>query len=214
MPLKLLEDDTVAASEEADLETTEDEELVQRCRAELPHDTRAFQLLVHRYEGLVFNTCAKMLGSVPDAEEVSQDVFLRVFHKLHQFEGRSSFKTWLFSIVYNQCLSRRKRLALQRGREVALETSLPEAPQELPDLTLADQQEKVREAINHLKPEDREVIVARFISDLSLEQIAELLQLKLSAAKMRLYRAMERFKEVYSQLPLENETSEKEVPSD
>ena len=71
---------------------------------------------MRRYEGIVFSTAMKMLGQVQEAEEVSQDTFLRVFHKIHQFEGRSTFKTWLFRVVCNFCLSRRKTLATQRER--------------------------------------------------------------------------------------------------
>jgi hypothetical protein len=52
-------------------------------------------------ESIVYNTSVKMIGSIQGAEEICQDTFLRVFHKLHQFEGRAAFKTWLFRIVYN-----------------------------------------------------------------------------------------------------------------
>ncbi|MCC6881519.1 MAG: sigma-70 family RNA polymerase sigma factor [Verrucomicrobiales bacterium] len=203
-----------STAEEEDVESSGDEELVGRCRNEIPHSTQSFQILVRKYEGIVFNTCAKVLGSFPDAEEVSQDVFIKIYHKLHQFEGRSSFKTWLFSIVYNQCLSRLKRLSRQRGREVLLDTQLVDTPEPPQDWGAAHQRERVQAAILQLKPEDREVIVARFISDLSLEQIAEVLDLKLSATKMRLYRAMERFKEVFSLLPDDADRNEQEVTHD
>ena len=93
-----------------------DETVVTRCQAELPDCLDSYRELVRRYEGLVFSTCMKMLGNIQEAEEVSQDAFLRVFHKLHQFEGRSAFKTWLFRIVYNLCLGRRKTLATRRER--------------------------------------------------------------------------------------------------
>ena len=98
------------------LEGEQDEQLVARCQAELPGTLDAYHELVRRYEGIVFSTAMKMLGQVQEAEEVSQDTFLRIFHKIHQFEGRSTFKTWLFRIVCNFCLSRRKTLATRRER--------------------------------------------------------------------------------------------------
>ena len=67
------------------------------CQDELPYKLDAYREIVRRYESIVYNPSVKMIGSVPDAEEVCQDAFLRVFHKLHQFEGRSAFKTWFVS---------------------------------------------------------------------------------------------------------------------
>ena len=182
-----------------------DEELVARCQAELPDHLDAYHELVRRYEGLVFGTCMKMLGNVQEAEEVSQDVFLRVFHKIHQFEGRSAFKTWLFRIVYNFCLSRRKVLATRRERMESVGeefTAEAEINNPLPTDALGAKgpSELVRETLGELRPEEQQIIVLRFISDLSLEQMSEVLDIGLSATKMRLYRAMEQFKTAYTTL--------------
>jgi len=188
---------------------TDDEELVARCQAELPDCLDAYQELVRRYEGLVFSTCMKMLGNIQEAEEVSQDAFLRVFHKLHQFEGRSAFKTWLFRIVYNFCLGRRKTLATRRermetvGEEITAEVEAIGAHAAAAGLVFDATHgpgEMVREALAGMRAEEQQIIVLRFISDLSLEQMAEVLDIGLSATKMRLYRAMEHFKEIYSDL--------------
>jgi len=191
--------------ETTNLETStsndEDAELVARCVAELPHCLDAYQELVTKYEGLVFGTCKKMLGSLQDAEEVTQDSFLRIFHKIHQFEGRSTFKTWMFRIVYNFCLTRRKKLAMTRERlEVVQENQSAKIAdsERLKPGGAMDRDENVREALGKLSEDDEKVICLRFVSDLSLEQMAEILDMKLSATKMRLYRAMEKFKVVYA----------------
>jgi len=183
------------------LRDDEDAELIARCLAELPGKTDAYYELLQKYEGMVYSTCYRMLGSRQEAEEACQDTFLRIFHKLYQFEGRSSFKTWMFRIACNFCMTRRRKLATKRGRENKVgdeivqnaEESKREALPGVPD----DNAEFVHEALREMKEDEREIITLRFISELSLEEMAEVLDLKLSATKMRLYRAMEKFKKVY-----------------
>ncbi len=202
--------DTTNQSTAHDALTDEaDETVVARCQAELPDCLDAYRELVRRYEGLVFSTCMKMLGNIQEAEEVSQDAFLRVFHKIHQFEGRSAFKTWLFRIVYNFCLGKRKALATRRERmesvneEITAEAEAISASASVAGAAFDASHgpgEMVREALAGMRPEEQQIIVIRFISDLSLDQMAEVLDIGLSATKMRLYRAMEHFKEIYSEL--------------
>lgn len=186
----------------------EDAELIEKCRAELPYNTNSYYQLVKKYEGMVYSTCYRMLGDPLEAEEASQDAFLRVFHKLHQFEGRSTFKTWLFRIVYNFCMTRRRKLATKRDREGIVGAELVRRTEEVhkeamgPD---SDNSEYVHKALEQLREDEREVITLRFISDLSLEEMSDVLNIKLSATKMRLYRAMDRFKQIYQNQEKERE---------
>ena len=137
----------------------------------------------------------KMLGNPQDAEEVCQDAFIQVFNKIHQFEGRSAFKTWLYRIVFNLCLNRRKSTATRRDRESqAGEQIVQEVETAQKAFFAATPDDRVQETLDRLREEDRKIILLRFASDLSLNDMAEFLDLKLSATKMRLYRAMEEFK--------------------
>ncbi|MDF1812017.1 MAG: sigma-70 family RNA polymerase sigma factor [Verrucomicrobiales bacterium] len=177
-----------------------DADLIARCKEELPHETAAYYELLKKYESMVYSTCYRMLGDKLEAEEATQDAFLRIFHKIHQFEGRSTFKTWMFRIVYNFCMTRRRKLATKREREETVGDEMIIRTKEEHRMAMGpdmDNSEYVHLALKELRDEDREIITLRFISDLSLEQIAEVLDAKLSATKMRLYRAMEKFKDVY-----------------
>ncbi|WP_372439631.1 RNA polymerase sigma factor SigX, partial [Pseudomonas aeruginosa] len=91
-----------------------DEELVERAHSELFHVTRAYEELMRRYQRTLFNVCARYLGNDRDADDVCQEVMLKVLYGLKNFEGKSKFKTWLYSITYNECITqyrteRRKR---------------------------------------------------------------------------------------------------------
>lgn len=194
----------LASRRVAGLENLSDEELVAKCQQELPHDLTHYREILRRYEGLVFNTCQRMLGTREDAQEVSQDALIQVFHKIKQFEGRAQFKTWLYKIVQNYCRNRIAKLARRReGRNAYEEHS---------DILIADSDESakkeelsehVQAALDKLKESDREIVVLKFMSGLTLQEIAEVTELGLSATKMRLYRALEAFKDAYDHLEKE-----------
>lgn len=189
----------VSPAEEAGVSQLSDEELVKLCQDQLPHDLEAYKELVKRYEGLVYNLCMKFLGSREDAEEVAQDSLLQVFHKIHQFQGRSAFKTWLYKIVHNYCRNRISKIIRKREVQEAYEDH---AKEDLPSANFegADSSEKsahIQEALNKLKPKEKEIIVYKFISGMTLQEISEVTGIGVSAAKMRYYRALESFKDAF-----------------
>ena len=198
----------VSSQDEIALEKISDEELVDLCKRQLPHDLEAFKELVKRYEGLVYNFCMKILGSPQDAEEVAQDSLLQVFHKIHQFQGRSTFKTWLYKIVHNYCRNRISKIIRKREVQEAYEEHVREeqpsdshgSPENV------DNKARIQEALNHLKPKEKEIITYKFMLGMTLQEISDTLGVGASAAKMRYYRALESFKESYErtgkQLPV------------
>lgn len=183
------------------MEGLSDDELVARCQAELPYNVTAYRELLRRHEPLVYRSCLKMLGSVQDAEEACQDSFLQVFHKIDQFEGRSAFKTWLYRIVYNRCIESRRRYARHNEKQAKLAKQMEqeEMTSEDPAMKL-NVTSKVHEAIAKMSGENRRLVTLRYVSGLSLQEIATVLDISLSATKMRLYRAQEKFKEIYTEL--------------
>ena len=172
-----------------------DDVLVALCKAELPYVTTAFEKLVRRYEPMVYRTCLRYLKSEDEAEEATQDVFVRLFFNIDRFGGRASFKTWLFRIVTNICASKYRSLRRTREQQQAyLEhvELIEQEVQSIDDLELVDG--PLINALDTLSAEDREILILRHVSDLSFQEISEVLELKLSASKMRLYRAEQRLR--------------------
>ena len=184
------------------LDQLSDAELVELCKKELPSDLTAYRELLIRYEGLVFNTCAKIIGSKQDAEEVAQDAMIQVFHKIHQFEGRSAFKTWLYKIVHNYCRNRISKLARKREKtQEYQEMKLKSEPDvDAIDPNMESLSEQVQEAMMKMKDKEREVLVMKFTTGMTIQEISDVLEIGLSAAKMRLYRSLESFKEFYQKV--------------
>ena len=177
-----------------------DELLIQKCKEELPYVTKSFEQLLKKHEPSVFKTCLYLLGDPSDAEEACQDIFLRVFRKIQTFQQRSTFRTWLYRITCNFCFTKRKQnlkrsISHQKlASDTIRESSNTEA---LPSSKLT--QPEIHEVLYELSSQDRKMITLKFISGLTIKEIAEAHKMKLSAAKMRLYRALERFKVKYEE---------------
>ncbi|MCH6256876.1 RNA polymerase sigma factor [Puniceicoccaceae bacterium K14] len=194
--------------DELALGTLTDEELVSICKRELPDEINAYRELVKRYEGLIYNFCLKTIGSAQDAEEVAQDSLIQVFHKIHQFENRSAFKTWLYKIVHNYCRNRISKISRKQKNQRAYEEQVSKEPatQDKSNAQSQDNKERIQDALDRLKPKDKEIITYKFILGMTLQEIAETLGLGSSAAKMRFYRALESFKAAYQRTDSEIQT--------
>lgn len=187
------------------LQDIEDAELIARCRTELPYVMDAFSELIKRHERYVFNVCRRYFGSEDEAEDITQEVFLKVFHALPTFEGRAQFRTWLFRIAINQChaVAEKNKHFVRHDNYDSEDDFLDTLPSDdSPDQVLSDEDERdcVQRSLRHLRQQDMEILNLRFMGELSLDDIAETLSSKLSATKMRFYRAMEQFKKVYEKL--------------
>jgi len=177
-----------SAGPDADARALEDLALVERAKAELPYRTKAFEELMRRHESLLYGVCLRLVNSRADAEDVCQEVMVKVFSAIQRFEARSSFKTWLMRIATNTCSTWRDRA--RRSREVAAvwaELKAQEADDPMPTASM-----DISSLLEQLKPREREIITLRYVADLDLKEIAEVCGLGLSATKMRLYRATER----------------------
>jgi len=175
--------------------SSDDRQLVQRCGRELPYDTRAFAELVRRHEARIFRLCAAIVGTA-EADDASQEVFLRAFSALPKLRDGSSFRGWLYRIATNVCRTRlaRSTRRLERQTEYWMrEGGVSERATEPLDLD-GEFEGPVADALGELKGTDREVLLLRFVGDLNLEELAAATDSKLSATKMRLYRAVDRFR--------------------
>lgn len=164
-----------------------DQTLVDQAIEELPYRTAAYERLMQKYQRMIFGVCYRMLNNRADAEDICQDVMVKVFGTLQKFEGRSSFKTWLMKITSNTCLTHITKN--KRRREIRTEWAEDPARDGTTMIDTSDHD--VSALLSTIKPKEREVLTLRYLGDLSLQEIAEVCDISLSAAKMRLYRATE-----------------------
>ena len=153
-------------------------------------DRAAFGQLMHRYAGAVYNLSYRMLGSAEDAEDASQEIFLRAYTRLASFDRQRRFSTWLLSIGSNHCIDRlrRRRFAWVTLDDTAF--ALPSQERSPERLALDhEQQTMIQQALQQLPENYRMVTVLRYWSDLSYEEIAKVTGLPESTIKTRLHRA-------------------------
>ena len=170
-----------------------DEELVERARVELFHVTRAYEELMRRYQRTLFNVCARYLNNERDADDVCQEVMLKVLYGLKNFEGKSKFKTWLYSITYNECITQYRKDRRKRRLSDALALEPNDEASEESD-PKADDQGGLDRWLVQVNPIDREILVLRFVAELEFQEIADIMNMGLSATKMRYKRALDRLR--------------------
>jgi RNA polymerase sigma-70 factor (ECF subfamily) len=173
-----------------------EEALISSCRGGNP---QAFEALVALYEKKAFNLALRMTGSMEDAEDITQEAFIKVYTGLRQFRGDAAFSTWLFRIVSNMCLDelrkRRRRAALSIDepiqqpdgeivRQLTDSRADPQGTAESNDL-----KSLVQQAILRLSADHRLIVVLRDLQGFSYEEIAGMLECSLGTVKSRLSRA-------------------------
>jgi RNA polymerase sigma-70 factor (ECF subfamily) len=150
----------------------------------------AFGQLMHRYAGAVYNLAYRMLGDAQDAEDASQEIFLRAYTRLTSFDRTRRFSTWLLSIASNYCIDRlrRRRFAWLTLDDVAFALPSHERGPERSALE-REERDRVQAALRRLPDHYRLVLVLRYWQEMSYNEIAEVTGLTESALKTRLHRA-------------------------
>ena len=169
------------------MDSAHERELVERCRR---GDEGAFQELVDRYKDLVFALIARTVQDRSRAEDLAQDVFLRIHRGLPYFRGEARLSTWIYRIVANVCVQDHTRPAVALAFDpVVVDPSVPD--RQLGDLELRDRLEK---AIARLPANYRLLVAAHYLRGIQYEELAEALQLPLGTVKTQLHRAKQQLR--------------------
>lgn len=166
------------------------EALIQRC---LQGDQRAWEAIVHQHRRKVFNVAYKFVGRHDEAEDLTQDVFLKIFKSLATFDRRANFQTWLISVSRNLCIDHYRSVRKERetiDRDVNADHLSPASPTRDPVAALEqrDRVELLRRALGGLAPSLRTAVVLRDLQELSYQEIANRLQLPEGTVKSRINR--------------------------
>ena len=168
-------------------------------------DMDAFERLILQHEKTVYNLAFRMLYHSEDAKDVSQEVFLKAYRNIGNFDERSAFSTWLYRITYNTCIDATRR---QKGKQsYSLEDELEneegtiqrqvadkgDTPEEA--ILKKEQRSEILQALDTLSEEHKTAIILRDVKGLSYEEIAEILEISLGTVKSRISRARNQCKQ-------------------
>jgi RNA polymerase sigma-70 factor (ECF subfamily) len=172
----------------------------KRIQQVLKGDKNAFGDIIELYKDKVFQICYRMLGNRHEAEDVAQEAFIRAYVNIHRYNMEYKFSTWLYRIATNLCIDRiRKRKpdyyldaevpgtdGLNMYSQIPSEGKLPEE-----DVESMELQAMIQREISKLPEKYRAVIVLKYIEELSLNEISEILELPLGTVKTRIHRGRE-----------------------
>jgi RNA polymerase sigma-70 factor (ECF subfamily) len=182
--------------------TPEDAEDVRLMALAAGGDMAAFEQLVERHQRMVIGTVGRMLGTNSDAEDIAQQVFVRVWKNVKRYEPRAKFTTWLLKITRNLVFNELRRRSRHPTVPLQSETDEEERPLKdehavSPDATLLEHelQKAVDTAIARLPETQRMAVILRRYEELSYEEIAEALDQSVSAVKSLLFRARTELRE-------------------
>ncbi len=172
----------------------DERELIERCRS---GDDTAFAELMDRYKDLVYGLIYRMVRDRGLADDLAQDVFLKVHRGLPYFRGEARLSTWIFRIVQNVCAQTRT----SRWPEVPLEDGQDDRPPRHfgsvdQAFSAIEDRDRLDKALAQLPPNYRMLVVAHYMRGVQYESLAEALDLPLGTVKTHLYRAKRRLREL------------------
>jgi RNA polymerase sigma factor (sigma-70 family) len=174
----------------------EDMDIIARV---LNGDQKSYSILVERYQGFVFTITLRYVKGREDAEEVSQDVFVKAYRSLADFKGNSKFSTWLYTITTTTCITflRKKKLEIHSldNEKVFEVADNVDSGMRANQIEQKSKVNMVNEAIKMLSPDDAQIITLFYKGEQTLEEIAQIVGKEPNAVKVQLHRARGRLKE-------------------
>jgi RNA polymerase sigma-70 factor (ECF subfamily) len=168
----------------------------------------AFEAIYRHYSGYVYTVAYRVAGNTEDAEEVTQDVFLKVHRKIKGFRFKSAFKTWIYRITMNMAinaLKKRSRKGRQtRSFDVVVEDTYA-APEKPDELERKEKERSIEAMLESLNPEERACVVLKNVEGLKYREISKVLGININTVRTRLKRAREKLVSLYHKEGLSDE---------
>ena len=166
----------------------------------LEGDSHAFTKLVDSYKDLVFTLALRMLKNRDEAEEVSQDTFIKVFKSLTKFKGDSKFSTWIYKVAYNTCLDRLKKNKRKQS-EVAIdeftEHHIKTIDNALDKMEQDERNKAIKNCLELLPHEDSFLLTLYYFEDQSLDEISKVTGLTANNVKVKLFRSRKKLATIF-----------------
>jgi len=174
-----------------------DEEIINHMS--LDNSNACFDILYSRYYQKVFDKCLSLVKNKSTAKELADEVFSKILEKLHTFKHLSSFSSWIYSITYNHCIDYLRARKNMHYPNWSLENKIPEIIDESEEPVYEINYENLQLILELIHPEEKALLLMKYMDKLSMKQISSALRISEDAAKMRLKRARTRVIYLYSQ---------------
>lgn len=173
--------------------------------AVLNGDKNAYAVIIDRYQNFVFSLVGRLIPDREDVKDIVQEIFIKTYFALPQYNIKYEFKSWLYKIALNYILdfirgkNYRDKIISFENIETIEDNSFGHKIVEV-EIELDEKIKKLEKAINKLKLKYKEVILLRYIEKLKVEEIAEVLSISCNTAKVRLHRGIKKLKKIFENL--------------
>ncbi len=172
-----------------------DDAVLEKIRA---GDAAAFKLLVYTYQNKIFNLVHKLISRREDAEEVTQDIFIKIYKSIHTFRKEAQLSTWIYRIAYNAALNHLKK-SKKQVHTTDMNGVLKEASSEIThtDNTFETQaMQMLYQAIMQLPTQEKTIILLYYYEDCTIKELGKILGLSTANIKVKLHRIRKKLKKV------------------
>ena len=160
----------------------------------LKGDRKAYALLVEEYKSPIYNLAYRMTGNSEDADDLTQNTFIRAYQYLWRYDTRKKFFTWLYTLALNLIRNHFKKKKYNKSSENISMLSLADKNPSAEEKLIEDQE--ISSYLLRLEDELRALMIMKYMQELSFEEIAQITGKSLSAIKMRIYRGLAKLKEL------------------
>ncbi len=160
----------------------------------LKGDRQAYALLVDEYKSPIYNLAYRMIANADDADDVTQETFIRAYQYLWRYDPRKKFFVWLYTLAFNLIKNHLRKNKKERLSEELRASSLTDNSPSPEEKLIEDQE--ISSCLLRLEDELRALLIMKYKQELSFEEIAEITGKSLSAIKMRIYRGLEKLREL------------------
>jgi RNA polymerase sigma-70 factor (ECF subfamily) len=161
-------------------------------------DAEAYREMVAKYLNFSVRFAERMVGNRHDAEEIAQDVMMKVWNEAPRWQPQAKFSTWLYRVVTNRCIDYKRKVVPFSHVEIDAEVMADHAPAADDKMVEEQQARRVRAALSDLPERQRAAVVLSYYEGLSNAQAAEAMDMQLGAYQQLLFRARQKLKEVLS----------------
>ncbi len=171
-------------------------------KAILAGDSREFSVLVDAHKNIVFTVALRMLKNREEAEEVSQDTFIKVYKSLNRFKGDSKLSTWIYRIAYNTCLDRLKK-SKKDLKNISMDEiegfEIEHVDNALEQIASSERSDLIKNCIGKLSPKDAAILTLFYFEEKSLKELGKILNKNENSIKVGLFRARGRLANILKQ---------------
>ncbi|MFJ7700432.1 RNA polymerase sigma factor [Lysinibacillus fusiformis] len=156
-------------------------------------EDHCFAYIIKHYEQKVFTTVIRIVRNRTVAEDIVQDIFIKVYYNLHKYEKKGSFNAWLYRIVVNKCFDYLRKYK-QQARSIDIDIADGRYPEKI--LLLREENEQLEQLLQQLDETEYFVLLLKFVNGLRYDEISEVLQISMNEVRNKLHRSKRKLRSI------------------